>query len=258
MSITACIKHAAGKNTLVRRWHIIRTGRRLFRAHPEWKRFADDWYRSRLDGRSSLVDQRPWLTYPTLQWLAETDWSGKRVFEWGGGGSTLFFLRAGAVVVTVEHDRQWGDQIEAAANAHGYESLDLRLHEPIATTNGSGCQPYTSTNARYQKLSFEPYVKTIDEFPDNSFDLILVDGRSRCACLNHAISKVADGGVILFDNAEREAYQDAIEHTSTRRLTNWKQIDLSGPTPYLWDAQASTLAWCRISGIDAERFNDAK
>ncbi|MCP4888053.1 MAG: class I SAM-dependent methyltransferase [Planctomycetaceae bacterium] len=228
---------------MVRRRHISRSGDALFRAKPQWNRFAEDWYDSRQAGRSSLIDQRPWLTYPAIEFLEAIDWSKKRVFEWGGGGSTLFFLRLGATVVTIEHDRKWSQQVLQLAKSRGYGNLDLRLHEPEKVVEAATCSSFGSSNAHYRHLSFEAYVTSIDEFPDSSFDLVLIDGRSRCACLNHGISKVAEGGILVFDNADRKEYENAIESACSDVLSGWTQFDLSGPTPYLWGAEAKTLAW---------------
>jgi hypothetical protein len=43
----------------------------------------------------------PWLPFVLQEELEERVGAGTRVFEFGGGGSTLYFLDLGAVVVTV-------------------------------------------------------------------------------------------------------------------------------------------------------------
>ncbi len=57
---------------------------------------------------------------------------------------------------------------------------------------------------------FSAYVGAIDEV-GGEFDLIVIDGRAREACLVAALPHVAAGGLIVFDNTHRKRYQEAIE-----------------------------------------------
>jgi hypothetical protein len=68
---------------------------------------------------------------------------------------------------------------------------------------------YLSEKPGWQGRSFQRYASTIDAEP-GQFDLIVVDGRARGACLKHAIKKLAPGGMILFDNSGRSRYREAI------------------------------------------------
>lgn len=69
---------------------------------------------------------------------------------------------------------------------------------------------FTLPTGRYANASFEEYVKSIEEYPDESFDLVLVDGRHRSFCIPHAIPKVRPGGYLMLDNSDRRGYRDAI------------------------------------------------
>ena len=53
-------------------------------------------------------------------------------------------------------------------------------------------------------------MKTIDEYPDASFDLVLVDGRARLSCLSHTVRKIRTGGYLVLDDCERTNYTKAI------------------------------------------------
>lgn len=63
-------------------------------------------------------------------------------------------------------------------------------------------------NWEYQKRIILPLLPQayIKKFPDNYFDIVLVDGRSRPSCLFHSLNKVKKGGLLVLDNAEREYY----------------------------------------------------
>src|SRR5262249_36631229 len=51
--------------------------------------------------------REPWIVFDAIDFLNIYDLQNKRVFEYGSGGSTLFWLKKGAICVSVEHDRAW-------------------------------------------------------------------------------------------------------------------------------------------------------
>lgn len=82
----------------------------------------------------------------------------------------------------------------------------------------------------FKDLNFETYVKSIDKFPDNYFDLIIVDGRARPSCIKHAMNKVKTGGVLLIDNADRTYYLQPFPVLLTQ--DKWKLLDFIGHSSY--------------------------
>jgi predicted O-methyltransferase YrrM len=58
-------------------------------------------------------------------------------------------------------------------------------------------------------LDFSRYVAEIDDH-EGSFDLVVIDGRAREACLARALPRLAGGGLIVFDNTRRRRYRHAI------------------------------------------------
>ena len=67
----------------------------------------------------------PWLAWPCIDWLERAISPGMKVFEYGGGGSTVFFLSHGCQVTTVEGNSRWAAAIRARAAPFG-DRLDLR------------------------------------------------------------------------------------------------------------------------------------
>ncbi len=55
----------------------------------------------------------PWFTYPATEYINQWDLSGKTVFEFGAGNSTLYWCRQGARVVSVENNREWFNRVRA-------------------------------------------------------------------------------------------------------------------------------------------------
>jgi hypothetical protein len=175
---------------------------------PTQRRYALRWFRSRRP--DYLLKKRlPWLVFLAIDRLATIELEGRRVFEYGSGGSTLFWQARGALAVSIEHDPVWFAAIRprlAAAPA-----LDYRLiqPEPGATPHdGDPSDPdaYRTADATWQGASFRRYATAIDEFPDGTFDVVLVDGRARSSCIKHSARKVAVGGALILDDTQREYY----------------------------------------------------
>lgn len=108
-----------------------------------------------------------------------------RIFEWGSGASTIWLARRSREVISIEHDADW--------------------HETLATVTAA----WSQVTLLRRDLSNSSYVRAIDEF-EGDFDLIVVDGRQRAACLAQALDRLRPGGRILFDNSGRRRYREAI------------------------------------------------
>lgn len=122
-----------------------------------------------------------------------------KIFEFGCGSSTLWLNEYSFDVISVEHDKEWFDKInqkliEIDAVRDEDDGVDLIFHKM-------------------------PYNTVIERYDDNYFDLILVDGRNRQACIRSAIPKLKSGGWLVLDNSEREYYKPAID-----MMADWNQI----------------------------------
>jgi hypothetical protein len=196
----------------------------------------------------------PWLTFPCIGLLEKTIGAGSRVFEYGGGGSTLFFLDRGATVVTAEHDPEWFVLLQGRI---GHGDVAGRwtglLREPTPAPGAAAAAEsdagfrrsdpgsYISGDERYEGLWFRDYVGAIDAYADGHFDLVLIDGRARPSCIKHAAAKVEAAGLLVLDNSERDYYLSAAqEHLAGYRTV----LDGFGPAPGVgWFTK--TTAWQR-------------
>ena len=61
-----------------------------------------NWTRSL--SHTPVEDGTPWVTYAAINFLSRSLTEQMRVFEWGVGGSTIFFAQRAAELVSVEHD----------------------------------------------------------------------------------------------------------------------------------------------------------
>src|SRR2546430_9982143 len=72
----------------------------LMRSYPRWRRNL------RQNG-NPLDGDSPWMTFAAIRFLDRLLTKEMRVFEYGSGGSSLFFSRRVREVVSVEHDGAW-------------------------------------------------------------------------------------------------------------------------------------------------------
>lgn len=184
-----------------------------------------------------IADRSPWMVFPAIDFLKRILKKDSRVFEYGSGGSTLFFSDLVGELVTVEHDPNWFEVVAREMNESPFcKSNRWRtiLAEPVADVAGQNMEPsdalsYRSSDEQYQKCNFREYCSTIDEYPNEYFDLVVIDGRARPSCFMHSAHKVKVGGYIVLDNAERDTYQ-FIEESAAK--LGFIITDFWAPGPY--------------------------
>lgn len=150
----------------------------------------------------------PWWTFDSMDLVAEhlRDRPDATVLEWGSGASTAWLARRAGRVTAVEHDPAWAAQVRRLVGGNA----SVVTVPPVPVPASVGAEATTgSRKAGFEGLDFTDYVSAIDAVP-GSFDLIVIDGRAREACLRRALPRLADDGVIVFDNVDRQRYRDAI------------------------------------------------
>lgn len=191
------------------------------------RRYALRWART-LKPDYLLREAMPWLTFPAIDALELIDLKGKRVFEYGSGGSTAYWLRRDAQCVSVENDAQWYERIRRLLEPSA--ALDYRFVPPeegVSATDPADPAAYGSASPEQRTNTFRRYCAQIDAFPDRSFDLVLIDGRARPSCIRHAAPKVREGGWLILDNSDRPYY---LERTAAD-LAGFDRHELPGPVP---------------------------
>jgi predicted O-methyltransferase YrrM len=175
----------------------------------------------------------PWWTYgaiaAVMSWFADRSGRPTRVFEYGSGASTLWLARRASEVHSVEHHRGFGDMM--AAELRQFDHVTLRIVEPAVSEH----PVVASAKEGHQGLDFAEYVAAINSVPGD-FDLVVVDGRAREACLSAAQCRLAPGGIVVFDNSRRRRYREAI------RASGMLERRFPGLTPTLpYPEQTSIL-----------------
>jgi predicted O-methyltransferase YrrM len=194
-----------------------------------------------------LDDELPWITFPAIQFLKRIIQPEMKIFEYGIGGSTLFFAKRVKEVISVEHDPEWIVQVSTIINRYGFKNWNVFLKEPTFIHSPFQADPsdpdaYASNDEKFVQKSFKEYASTIDKYPDSFFDIVLIDGRVRPSCYKHAYRKIKNNGFLILDNSERPYY--AYIHNSLKNL-GWKLFEFNGPGNYVLDFW-QTCFWQKV------------
>lgn len=207
----------------------------------EWIYFKR-WRNSLRKESNSIADCSPWLTFRAIDYLNKFLKQEHAVYEFGGGGSSLFFASRTARVITVEHDYRWFEKLSLLTAK--YSGWVCFLCEPVLSECSECVDPsnpydYASTDNAYLKHDFKKYAQSIDFYPDAFFDVVCVDGRARPSCLMHSIKKVKKGGLLVLDNAERKEYAQSMHLLSADFIP---VLSSGGSQPYCrWATR--TMIW---------------
>ena len=162
------------------------------------------WFESRDKKKPVNKNKKaiPWFTYSSIYFLDKRIKKGMKVFEFGSGNSTLWFANKGCLLYTFEHNLSWfntlKDQLPKNVN-YNYCPLEY---------NGDYCKSITKQNI--------------------SFDIVIIDGRDRVNCLINSINYLNKEGVIIFDNSDREYYEEGFKFLNEN---GFKRLEFQGHGP---------------------------
>jgi predicted O-methyltransferase YrrM len=138
---------------------------------------------------------------------------GKRIFEWGSGGSTLRYAKRGAQITAIEDDSAWMAAVQTALEKAGVAHRVTMKYIPFDFD-----QPAHFANSAYcQALC------------DSSWDVVVIDGqdktfRERITCFRQAEPRMQPGSIILVDDFWR--YEELL---SSNRARNVQVFESVGP-----------------------------
>ena len=120
----------------------------------------------------------PWYTYPCIHLLGYREFSGKKILEFGGGQSTLWWAARADEVITFEGDREWHAELSKLI------PKNVQLH--LVSTQ--------------DKEAFLADVKGVIE-GRGTFDVIIIDSAYRKDLVSIALALLAPNGALICDNA---------------------------------------------------------
>lgn len=121
----------------------------------------------------------PWLVYSATAHIAPLV-SGKRVFEFGSGMSTLWFAERSLEVVSVENNPEWYFSVVSRAREQSRKNVRVIYADSRAA-----------------------YLAAIDR-AGGKFDIILIDGSYRKDCVEMARSYLNPQGIAIVDNTDAD------------------------------------------------------
>ena len=166
----------------------------------------DGWFRSFREKKSIDAQGKPipWIAYPAIDFIRRHLKPNMTVFEFGCGGSTLWWAALAREVVAVEHDHAWFQQMVG-----------------IVPDNVNLIEVALDKEQEYAKTVAHP------KFNDR-FDIVFVDGRDRSNCLRNCLNALRSSGIIILDNSDRLEYRDAINYLLT---LGFRKIEFVGLCP---------------------------
>lgn len=147
----------------------------------------------------------PGMTRGAIELLNSIIVPGMTALQWTADTGSLWLLGLGlSKLTTIEHSPHRADELQLHVEKGNYsERWDIHIILPSAP-------PVTFLQAD----SYEHYFKTYADVPfldSNQYDVILVRGQARGACLSKAVALLRPhGGILVLPNAQRTQYQDAI------------------------------------------------
>ena len=215
--------------------------REFLKKYPEYQEYKLEWLRSRDAKVGPISLGTPWINFASLKWLASNVKRNSRVFEFGAGGSTLFFANKCGELVSVEHDSNWFAEVQKKLLMDGKKNLTLRFRKffqrnkaphliLIEPEECASKNPILSGVASLKHLDFSQYVNSITDYPKNYFDFILVDGRARVNCFERAWPHLRKGGHLILDNSDYLRYQGPLDCLE-KKLQSYEKLAFLSPGP---------------------------
>ncbi|MBI1837998.1 MAG: hypothetical protein HYR91_12110 [Flavobacteriia bacterium] len=177
------------------------------------KRIYSEWIYQLENSKTPLELELPWITIDSKNYLVNylENKKNTKIFEYGSGGSSLFFLKYANEVISVEHDIVWYNRVfeiinkKSIFNWKGF-NIEPELNDSNKSNSISNPDDYFSDDLNFSDKNFKKYVSKIDDYENGFFDIVLIDGRSRPSCIKHSVDKVKVGGLLVVDNSERDYY----------------------------------------------------
>lgn len=153
--------------------------------------------------------KKPNFTVEAQNFL-ETVVSGATVLEYGSGYSTEWLAHHANYLVSIEHNRDWFDRI---AKALSDKNITCEIDYILAD------RPYHREHVQSDK---------------GLFDVVIIDGRDRVACLDEVIEMnlVKPGGVLFFDDVQRNEYAEGVARLDELGWEKYVTCDQPGDPTY--------------------------
>lgn len=139
----------------------------------------------------------PWYTYSAIDFLRHREFKNKKILEFGGGQSTLWWAERADSVLTLEGDKDWFDQIKSGMPSN------VDLH-------------HVSMLSKEENVSAVEAILAKQEA--SKYDVIIIDGLYRFEMIQVALTHLNEHGVIICDNAEGYNFYQGFKESGLQRV----------------------------------------
>jgi hypothetical protein len=149
-----------------------------------------------------------------------------RVFEYGSGGSTVYFPRYLTAKgrahkwFSLEHDLVWAREVLGLLNESRLTGVQLLAcevpgYKPAVLNSRPKRVKLLAKGVRFDYSNYTDVPRRLG----GGFDMVIVDGRDRKNCVNMAVSVLNPGGTVLLHDAERDFYQCVMRNYPGKMLS---------------------------------------
>ncbi len=157
-------------------------------------------------------NQVPWMNYQTINFIKERFKKDFNMFEYGSGYSTIFYANIVNRITSIEYNIDWYNKIKNEI-------------------------PNNAKLIYENKFNSDCYIFAVKN-DDVLYDVIIIDGRSRVACLEACIDQLSERGVIFFDDSERDRYRKYFDIAYKR---GFRSLDFQGIKPVEPELSCTTI-----------------
>jgi hypothetical protein len=185
------------------------------------------YIRDQRDGRTPLQQGQPYFSWGAIDFLRQRVKPGSRLFEYGSGGSTIFFLNLDCEVTSVETSSEWVGMVSQAVGSHLKWHLIEHCHD---------------NPTKDQIAAFPRYIRT-----GAPWDIVVVDNTEtenlrRVSCVAEAIRCIRPGGMLVFDDAHLPEYREVPKVLAGWRRQSFKGLGTARPWVTMTDIYTAPSA----------------
>lgn len=156
----------------------------------------------------------PWYSYPCIDFLNHRRFDDRRILEFGGGNSTLWWAGRSKEVVALESNAAW------------FERIKDRMPGNVELL-------YVSEDSRERNIV--EVDRVLRPQPTGSFDVIIIDGLYREEMIPVAIKYLSSDGAIVCDDSQGYGFYEGF------RGAGFCRVDFFGGVPCGVYAHATSI-----------------
>jgi len=180
------------------------------------------WKNSLLNGISldNNFNPIPWFCYPAISFLETKIKENQKIFEFGCGMSTLYFINKNLKVFSLETNELWYSIMKPLQIRFCKKFLSDSLFYNAVNTDIDQKQKNESRiffiENPFDNDQYEKFIKNLNL----KFDIILIDSLKRFKCAVNAVDHINEDGIIILDDSERKNYSKIFNFFNEKKFKN--------------------------------------